>query len=388
MDKKPSGAAVSGPRNDHRQGLAQYPDGQWGIDCRLHGRRVRRKVGTERQARDLLRSLQAKAKDGDLALPPTTLGPKSGMGTVDVSRKTIGNVLDTYAAHTTDPPNLIYCKRWRNSIGHLYPEQLTLQMLREWVRDELSAGVALATVYRKLSTLQAAWRDGEDLGDIARGKDLFANKKALGLGRLNNKKEFFLSEAQESKVQEHMGVWWPYALFALLTGIRWGNLSRMRWEDVQWDERFVWLPKVKARERLAVLLTDASLALLRTQQSKWEGRSDWCWPSPTGRQLHSPNFRKRVWLPAFIAAGLPAGTRWHDLRHTAASRLVQEGEDLYTVQAVFGWADQRSVQRYAHLGDNKLRAAMERLANRSIGQSTDGITHGAPETGGQKKSNP
>ncbi len=53
--------------------------------------------------------------------------------------------------------------------------------------------------------------------------------------------------------------------------------------------------------------------------------------------------------------------RFHDLRHTFASQLVQLGVDLYTVQRLMGHKDGRMTQRYAHLSQEKLRGAVKVL---------------------------
>jgi site-specific recombinase XerD len=55
------------------------------------------------------------------------------------------------------------------------------------------------------------------------------------------------------------------------------------------------------------------------------------------------------------------GYTWHCNRHTFASRLVMAGVDLRTVQALGGWRSLAMVQRYAHLSEDHLRAAVERL---------------------------
>ena len=77
-----------------------------------------------------------------------------------------------------------------------------------------------------------------------------------------------------------------------------------------------------------------------------------------GRFLHN---LERYWRPALQAAGIP-DFRFHDLRHTFASRLAMDGVDLYTVQRAGGWRTQVMVQRYAHLSPDHIRAAVERLA--------------------------
>lgn len=54
-------------------------------------------------------------------------------------------------------------------------------------------------------------------------------------------------------------------------------------------------------------------------------------------------------------------TRFHDLRHTAASMLIQAGIDLYRVGTILGHRDIRTTQRYAHLAVDNLRAAVATL---------------------------
>jgi integrase len=69
------------------------------------------------------------------------------------------------------------------------------------------------------------------------------------------------------------------------------------------------------------------------------------------------------------AANIP-NFRFHDLRHTFASRLAMAGVDLYRVQRAGGWKTQVMVQRYAHLSPDHIRAAMERLARNTSGSTT------------------
>jgi hypothetical protein len=89
--------------------------------------------------------------------------------------------------------------------------------------------------------------------------------------------------------------------------------------------------------------------------------SSYVFCSPEGKFLH--NF-DRQWRPALRAARVP-DFRFHDCRHTFASRLAMAGVDLYTVQRAGGWKTQVMVQRYAHLSPDHMRAAVERLATLS-----------------------
>jgi site-specific recombinase XerD len=62
------------------------------------------------------------------------------------------------------------------------------------------------------------------------------------------------------------------------------------------------------------------------------------------------------------AAGLPH-VRWHDLRHSFASLLANEGVDLYVIGKLLGHASMQTTSRYAHLQDETMRAAMAKIGN-------------------------
>ena len=73
---------------------------------------------------------------------------------------------------------------------------------------------------------------------------------------------------------------------------------------------------------------------------------------------------QRAWQRARVRAKLPH-IRLHDLRHSAASEMVNAGVDLYTVGAVLGHRDARSTKRYAHLRPETLADAVGRIGRKS-----------------------
>ena len=56
--------------------------------------------------------------------------------------------------------------------------------------------------------------------------------------------------------------------------------------------------------------------------------------------------------------------RFHDLRHTCASRLVQRGADIYEVKEILGHSNVTTTERYAHLAPGDLREAMSKLVRK------------------------
>jgi integrase len=65
--------------------------------------------------------------------------------------------------------------------------------------------------------------------------------------------------------------------------------------------------------------------------------------------------------------------KFHDLRHTAATRMVQLGKDLYKVQKLLGHKSPVMTQRYAHHYPESLRDVVEALDNRITNMSQSGV---------------
>ena len=77
----------------------------------------------------------------------------------------------------------------------------------------------------------------------------------------------------------------------------------------------------------------------------------------------------RVFYPVMKKADVKR-FRFHDLRHTFATRLVQAGADIYTVQKLGRWKTISMVMRYAHHHPESLRAGIEILDRVPAGVST------------------
>ncbi|HSF66109.1 MAG TPA: site-specific integrase, partial [Nitrospiraceae bacterium] len=101
--------------------------------------------------------------------------------------------------------------------------------------------------------------------------------------------------------------------------------------------------------------------LLAAKQSATGASKGRVFTTPRGNELQV-RFLVREFCEARDRAGIP-DFRFHDLRHTFATRLVQRGIDLYKVQRLLGHKTSLMTQRYAHHCPESLRDGVNALNN-------------------------
>jgi integrase len=138
--------------------------------------------------------------------------------------------------------------------------------------------------------------------------------------------------------------------FAMFTGVRCGEALGLTWDRVDRARGVVLLTETKNDQPREVQLSaNADAALAR----RWT-------PGAAGLGSRNWNSFRRAWAAAVKAAGITK-FRFHDLRHTTASWLVQQGRSLREVKELLGHSDIQITMRYAHLAPDHLRAAVASL---------------------------
>ena len=147
-------------------------------------------------------------------------------------------------------------------------------------------------------------------------------------------------------------------MLLLLTGGRRNEITQARWDYVNWERRTLLVPLSKSGKPRAIALNGQALALLRAIP-RHDG-NPFVFPSPVNGKPSASLFFP--WDRIRKRAGL-ADVRLHDLRHSYASFLVNQGISLYVVQGLLGHAHSRTTQRYAHLAHETLLDAAERVSD-------------------------
>lgn len=179
---------------------------------------------------------------------------------------------------------------------------------------------------------------------------------------------------------------------AIMTGMRRGELLALRWDDIDWltseinVRRAVYrgslvTPKSKSSIRRIVMSPTLQRALREHRRLYSRKESPLVFTNENGGLIDGDNLVKREFLPALERAGLHR-IRFHDLRHTYASLLIAQGENVKFVQHQLGHASAKTtLDRYGHLMPNAKNEAGARLDQTVFGTAVRNLLEN-PESEG------
>lgn len=220
-----------------------------------------------------------------------------------------------------------------------------------WVATMKRAGKAGGTINRHLSALGVPMGLALDYGYLTRRIKLPLEKEFSGRIR-------YLTREEEAKLKSLMVQFnapedAECVTVLVDTGLRCGELRRMQGRDIANGMVTNWINKGD-RPR-SIPLTPRALAIIEARMVK----------HPTGRLFpYRKDWLRRTWMASKVAMGLQDDDQFvpHALRHTFASRLVQAGIPILTVQKLMGHADIKQTMKYAHLAQGDLTGAIAALS--------------------------
>ncbi|WP_409049646.1 tyrosine-type recombinase/integrase [Serratia sp. BIGb0234] len=180
----------------------------------------------------------------------------------------------------------------------------------------------------------------------------------------------------------------PIVTFALVTGLRRSNIIDLEWNQVDMQRKVAWInpENAKAGKAIGVALNDTACKVLRGQigkHSRWvfvhtkaSTRSDGTKTAAIRKMRKDDN---SAWRSSLKRAGI-TDFRFHDLRHTWASWLIQSGVPLSALQEMGGWESIEMVRRYAHLAPNHLTEHARKI-DALLGVGDTNTTQGGNQAG-------
>jgi integrase len=281
----------------------------------------------------------------------------------------------------------IRLKPLRETFGMRTAESITPQEIERWFAAE---GVSRnkdksrnkkpwkpATFNRYKALLSMVFRQG------IKNRRVTANPaREIERRKENNQRDRYLLPHEENGLRRVISEKCPARLpeldIALHTGMRRSEQYNCDWSWIDLDRRVLTVPRSKHGEKRRVYLNDAAVVAFRMLWRFSEGKG----------KVFAHLYRSdatvgaRGWFEQALADAEISSFRWHDLRHTFASRLVMAGVDIRTVQELMGHKTIQVTLRYAHLAPQHQLEAVQRLCD--TGVALEGSTDTRTSTRGSE----
>jgi integrase len=148
----------------------------------------------------------------------------------------------------------------------------------------------------------------------------------------------------------------PILKIALITGMRKGEILKMKWQDINFKLGTIRIPEENSKSKKERIIPFDSI--IYNELDSIERKSDYVFFNPeTGKNVMEI---KRSFKTALKAANID-GLHFHDLRHLAAYHLVK-ATDIVTASKILGHSTLEMTLRYVHSTDKDKREAVEKVA--------------------------
>lgn len=340
-------------------------DVRYSVNLMADGQRVHRVIGresegvTREQAERAIESIRTKAREGRLDLPK---GRKI--------HRTFAEAADEYLTRLEESGGKNLKPKRMHLRRHLTPyfgsqrvDQLKSFALLTYRKKRRDAGASDATVNREMATLSHLLKSAVRWEWFGRDRLPEIPKEAEASGAIVVLNEKQAAALMKGAMQDQDGRLWLFVMFGLGAAMRHREILRVRYSQIDFDNRRIFIPEAKAGEREQPITATLAAALKR-QRAMEEDRDGWVFPTLIPGQSkngHRTNMA-RPFSRAVVRAGLdPDKVTPHTMRHTAITRLVKAGVDLPTIQRISGHKTLAMVLRYVHVHGEHIDAAIDKL---------------------------
>jgi integrase len=270
------------------------------------------------------------------------------------------------------------------NLGHLLPalgklliSDITPDNITAYQQARLRASAAPKTINLEIGTLRAILRKQRLWATLQPDITMLKTRDDVGKALSVEEEARLLKTCNASRSRSL-----PIAVvLALHTGMRLGEIRALRWQQVDFTRKAIVVgqSKTEAGSGRTIPLNARASRVLRAWGRKFPARDPLHCVFPSERYGIAGNTREPVayaiepsvpigsWKEAWESAKDHASVvvRFHDLRHTACTRLLEGGVPLSVVAALLGWSAAtltRMAKRYSHISDKAQRQAVQVLA--------------------------
>lgn len=256
----------------------------------------------------------------------------------------------------------------RESIGNISLRGITPQHidihkseLIQKVNSNLNPILSPVTINQRLSKLKAVFNTA------LRWNLITANPvKGIQAVSIPERAPSFFSREDFQKLLSVIKEGWlkELVVFAVLTGMRRGEITNLRWQDVDLSGKILTIQssptfKTKNGKRRVIPISETALYILSAKR----GRNDSEYVFTQNDEKISEGWLTHAFKKAVYDVRLKDDRlHFHSLRHTFASWLVQDGVSIYAVKELLGHSNVRTTEVYSHLSGSVLHAEVNKIS--------------------------
>ncbi len=348
--------------------------GIWWYEFVVHGRRYRESTGTtserlaEKVERKRHRDLEATAGGIELQKVRPVLFSVAAKDWLKPKAPSLAE--KTRAMYEADVERLI------PHFGKLLVTDITARDIADYITARRQQHIADKSIRNELGTLRGVLKKHRRWEAIKDDIRLPKGREDLGQALTADDEEKLLQACARSTSRSLL----PVVTLALNTGMRHDELRLLRWRQVDLVNRAITVGKSKTDHGTgrAVPLNQRALAAIEGWARQFPDRKPAHFVFPSEKIGISgdneipiaydtdPTKAIRSWKTSWTTARTAAGVscRFHDLRHTTVTRLLERGAAFATVATLMGWSAgtaMRMVKRYGHIGKSAQRDTLALL---------------------------
>jgi integrase len=209
-----------------------------------------------------------------------------------------------------------------------------------------------STINRYVAILKSAYIYGIENGKV----DRHPISKRMILAE-NNEIVRYLTEDEERRLFQVMPKeYHSLVTVALHTGLRASEELKLKWSDIDWQQKLIYIRDPKAGKDQTVPMRDIVIETLKGIVRMFNNDHVF---AGSGTEPRKKTIENRYWKEYLRQAGIE-NFRWHDLRHTFGSRLAMDGVSIYDICRLMRHSSVNVTMRYAHLSPDYLRKQINR----------------------------
>jgi integrase len=277
----------------------------------------------------------------------------------------------------------LYDKHLKKRFGNTRMDQISSFDLEKMKSELLKEEYAPATVKHALVLVRQIFNKAI-VWNLYQGE---SPVKKVKMPTISNQRTRFLSveeadallKALKAKSQQVHDM----ALLSLHSGMRFGEIAGLKVHDVDLANGLINISDPKNRRPRRAYMTAAVKAMFQARIPKEAKSNDLVFPDEKGKKME---FVSKTFPRVVDALGLNKGVKdprqkitFHSLRHTFASWLALQGEQIQTISELLGHRTLQMTMRYSHLTPDHRKAAIGRLEHSIVNGKKSESNEGAGE---------